>query len=241
MKAVFIGIDTKVIEVASISVRLRWPDAQVTVATTGASGLESVERASPEVVLLHPDFSDMSLAKTIRELRGFSAVPLIVLGHTGDEMEAVTALETGADDYIRLPCDLTEIMARVWALLRRVSPGSSKNNERPLHSGRLLINPAAYEVFLGEKRVTVTSTEFRLLYLLVANRGMVVSHQTLEWTIWGDQANTSGLAKKYIQRLRLKLGDDAREPRWIASVHGVGYRFIGPAPGPETMPAKAVS
>jgi DNA-binding response OmpR family regulator len=94
----------------------------------------------------------------------------------------------------------------------------------------LLVNPATYEAFLGGERLTLTTTEFRLLYLLLKNWGIVVSRATLERTVWGEQVDSYGLVKKYVQRLRHKLGDDAREPFWIASVHGVGYRFIGPTP-----------
>jgi DNA-binding response OmpR family regulator len=198
-----------------------------------------VERESPDVVLLHPDFNDLTLAKAIQELRRFTNVPLLVLGREGDEMEVVTSLELGADDYVRLPCDLTEIMVRIWALLRRVGVRPAHESEGPLSSGRLLINPATYEVFLEERRVTLTSTEFRLLHLLVKNRGTVVAHQTLERALWGEHVDSSRLVKKHVQRLRRKLGDDAREPLWIASVHGVGYRFIGP-PSTEQIPSEAV-
>jgi DNA-binding response OmpR family regulator len=145
-------------------------------------------------------------------------------------MEVITSLELGADDYVRLPCDLTEIMVRIGALLRRVGIHPSADSEGPLSSGRLLINPANYEVFLGDQRISLTSTEFRLLHLLVKNRGTVVAHQTLERALWGEQVDSSRLVKKYVQRLRQKLEDDAREPCWVASVHGVGYRFIGPPP-----------
>jgi two-component system KDP operon response regulator KdpE len=237
MKLAFIGTDPRVADIAALSVRIRWPDAAVVTATAAAAGLELVESASPDIVLLHPDFTDMSLAQTIQELRRFSAVPLLVLGYQADEMEVVTALEAGADDYVRLPCDLTEIMTRVLALLRRMGLRPSSERVGPLHSGRLFINPSSYEVFLNDEHLTLTSTEFRLLHLLVRNRGMVVTHQTLGRTIWGEQSEGSGLVKKYVQRLRRKLGDDARDPRWIASVHGVGYRFIGPAPGSGVPPA----
>jgi len=84
--------------------------------------------------------------------------------------------------------------------------------------------------------VVLTSTEFRLLHLLVKNRGTVVAHQTLERALWGGYMDSSKLVKKYVQRLRRKLGDHAREPVWIASVHGVGYRFIGPALGSQLVP-----
>ena len=97
-------------------------------------------------------------------------------------------------------------------------------------SGELMVNPATYEAYMGRRRIPLTNTEFRLLYLLVKNWGMVVSRQSLERGLCGEQVDSSGLVKKYVQRLRQKLGDNAREPIWIASVHGVGYRFIGPAP-----------
>ncbi|HLF04869.1 MAG TPA: response regulator transcription factor [Dehalococcoidia bacterium] len=235
MKAAFIGNDTRVFEIATLSLRLRWPDATVPAANTAADGLALVEQTSPDVLLLHPDVADMSLSQTIQELRRISAVPLLVLGYQGDEMEVITALEAGADDYVRLPCDLTEIMTRVWALLRRADFRPTQPGESTVQSGRLLINPSTYEVFFNGDRLALTSTEFRLLHLLARNRGVVVQHQALERAIWGEQAdNSSGLVKKYVQRLRRKLGDDARMPRWIASVHGVGYRFIGPASGTGT-------
>ena len=134
---------------------MRWPDAVPQVASTALAGLELVERESPDVVLLHPTFSDMSLAEAVQELRRFSNVPLLVLGHQGSETEIVTALEMGADDYVRLPCDMTEMMARVWALLRRVGAIARQEEERPLRSGDLLVNPITYEVFLGDRRLVL--------------------------------------------------------------------------------------
>ena len=229
MKVVFIGEDPQTIEFAGLSLRLRWPDTKPHVATTAAAGLDSVDKVSPDVVLIHPSFSDMSLSDTIRELRGFSNVPMLVLGHAGTETEVISSLELGADDYVRMPCDLTEMMARVWALLRRAGANERQEEEKPLRSGALLLNPTTYEVYLGDRRVVLTSTEFRLLHLLLKNRGIVVSHQTLGHTIWGDEVDSSGLVKKYVQRVRRKLGDGAQEPRWIVSIHGTGYRFVGPA------------
>ena len=230
MKVVFIGVNTRTADIASLGVRLRWPDATLSSAKTAADGLELVEHEWPDVVLLHPDFDDMSCSRAIQDLRGFSNVPLLVLGHQGDEMEAISSLELGADDYVRLPCDLTELTARIWALIRRSGNATSYESESPVVSGRLLVSPATYEAFLGGQRLTLTTTEFRLLHLLVKNWGIVVSRQTLERTMWGEQVDSYGLVKKYVQRLRQKLGDDAKEPFWIASVHGVGYRFIGPTP-----------
>ena len=229
MKVLLTGVDPRTSEMVVLSLRLRWPDARALVATQAADGVDMVEQESPDVVILQPNFSDMSLSEAIREIRRFSDVPLVVLGQEGDEREAVKALELGADDYIRTPCGFVELVARVVALLRRLQRTESDGTfEAPILSGSLVINPATYEVFLDGHRLTLTATEFRLLYLLVRNRGAVVSHRFLERTLWGERVDSAPLVKKYVQRLRRKLGDDPHSPEWIANVHGIGYRFIGP-------------
>lgn len=237
MKAVFIGVDPHATELANLAFRLRWPDATTLVASSGGDGLQLIERESPDIVLIHPDLVDMTLNRVIKEMRDFTKIPLMVLGDRTDDMEVVTSLEMGADDYVQLPCDLTELMVRIWALLRRsgMRP-AEQDSSGPLTCGPLSINPSTYEVFLDGRRIILTSTEFRLLHLLVRNRGTVVGRSTLERSLWGDKTDSYGLVKKYVQRLRSKLGDNARQPLWIASIHGVGYRFIGPGTsgGPET-------
>jgi DNA-binding response OmpR family regulator len=229
MKYVFIGASPRIAEMAVQSCRMGWPDVTPRAATTAADGLELVEQVAPDVVLLYPDFSDLSLCEAVMGLRRYSKVPLLVLGRQRDAMELVTTLELGADDYVRLPCALNLLTARIRALLRRAAIAMLHNSERPFFSGSLLVNPDTYEVFLEGQQVELTSTEFQLLHLLARNRGRVVSRSDLEQTIWGESVDGSGLLNKYVQRLRQKLGDSAQKPRWIASVHGIGYRFIGPA------------
>lgn len=230
MKVVFIGADPRIADIAAQSCRMGWPEVTPLTATTAAEGLGLVEQVSPDIVLLHPDFPDMPLEDALLEIRRFSNVPIMVLSQQEDAIQAVSALELGADDYVRLPCDLTEMMARIWVLLRRAGTGTAQQPESPLMSGALFINPATYEVFLDNQRLDLTSTEFRLLHLLMKSWGSVVSRQNLERVLWGETVSGSDLVKKYIQRLRNKLGDNAREPHLIANVRGVGYRFIGPAP-----------
>ena len=118
-------------------------------------------------------------------------------------MEAVTSLELGADDYLRLPCDLTELTTRIWALIRKSGTTATYETENPLTSGHQMVNPATYEAFLSGRRLTLTATEFRMLFLLIKNWGIVVSRQTLERTLWCERVDNYGLVKKYVQRLRL--------------------------------------
>jgi len=156
-----------------------------------------VEQEWPTIVLMRPDFSDISLSAAIEDLRSFSDVPLLVLGNQGDEQEAITSLESCADDYVRLST----------------------------------VNPATYEAFLGEQRLNLTTTEFRMLHLLMKNWGIAVAHQMLAGTLREGKGDSYGLAKKCVQHLRHKLGDDARNPHWVAAVHGIGYCYSGPHQG----------
>ena len=133
MKILLIGTDPATSEMALLSLRLRWPEAQALVATWAAEGVDLVERELPDVVLLQPNMLDKSLFETIEDIRRFSEVPLIALGREDEEAE-----------------------------------------------------------------------------------------------LWGDRVDSAPLVKKYVQRLRKKLSDDAKNPHWIASVHGTGYRFVGP-------------
>ena len=216
-----------------MAIPLRWPEVILIVVTSAAEALDMMSRESLDVVLLHSSLDDRTLVEFIRDMRGLTKVPLLVLSDQGTETEVVTVLEAGADDYVRLPCDLSEIMIRVWALVRRaelLTPLQSPSDEveGPLCSGPLSLNPATYEVSLADQRLPLTTTEFRVLHFLMRNRNTVVAHQTMERALWSGRMNSNKIAKKYVQRLRGKLDDDPREPHWIASVHGVGYRFIGP-------------
>jgi two-component system, OmpR family, alkaline phosphatase synthesis response regulator PhoP len=229
MRVVFIGADARIAVLAAQSCAMAWPASKLSVATTATDGLKLVEHGAPDLVLLHPDFSDLSLSAAITWLRRFSNIPLLVLGQSGDEMEVVTALELGADEYVRLPCPMAELIVRLRALLRRSGIGMSLKSEDPFISGPLLINPATYEVFINGQPLALTYREFQLLHLLAKNQGRVVSRQHLEQAIWGEAVDGSGGLSTYIRRLRQKLGAPAWKPCWIASVKGIGYRFIGPA------------
>ncbi len=233
MRAAFVGADRRIADLATLAIHLRWPEVTPIVVTSVAEAQDMIVRESLDVVLLHPDLTDRTLVEFIPDMRELTHVPLLVLADQGDETEVVTALEAGADDYVRLPCDLTEIMIRIWALVRRAelqTPLQSPSDEveGPLCSGPLSLNPATYEVSLANQRLPLTTTEFRVLHFLMKNRGAVVAHKTMERALWSGRMNSAKIAKKYVQRLRGKLDDDPRKPHWIASVHGVGYRFIGP-------------
>lgn len=226
-----VGLDPAELELVTLAVRLRWPDARVSVATDGQRGVELVEEETPDILLLQARADDaVSVTDVLRDVRRFSAVPIVVMEKDGAEADAVKVLEEGADDYVRLPCGPMELMSRMVALLRRTRYEREARSGSAIVSGALVVIPSTYEVFLGEKRLSLTPTEFPLLHILLKNRSVVVSHELLERLLWGERGYSASLLKKYIQRLRKKLGDEPREPRWIATVPGYGYRYVGPVP-----------
>ena len=225
MKVLFFSQDGDKVEQLGLALRLRWPDLRPLIASEGQVGLEVIEREEPDISIICGDLTDITVWETIKEIRRFSDVPIIVALEGDSEMEVVKALEGGADDFIRLPCNLTEFMARAVALVRRVGLTKQRSDETPIRCGELLINPATYEVYLGNSRLVLTPTEFKLLYLLAKNRHVTLTQEFIQRVIWSEDIEAGEALKKYIQRLRKKLGDDARNPTWIKTVHGVGYRF----------------
>jgi two-component system KDP operon response regulator KdpE len=243
MKVLFFSQDSVRVEQFALALRLRWPNLKPLVATKGEVGLQVIEQDEPDLLLLCENMPDMDVWQSIREIRRFSDIPIIVASESEDEMDVLKAFELGADDFIKLPCNLMILVARIVALVRRVGLSKQKSDEGPIFCGTLIIDPATYEVFLGQDRLMLTPTEFKLLHLLAKNRHMTLSQEFIQRIIWADDVEAGDTLKKYIQRLRRKLGDDARNPTWIKTVHGIGYRFSSPSsarpepPKPEPIVA----
>ena len=131
IKVLFIGADPQTAEVAN-HIRSRWPDAKSLVADSGADGIGLLEQTSPDMVLLYSSLPDMALAKAIWGLRRISNVLLLVLGHPESEREIVSALQIGADAFVKLPCDTAEVMARISSLLRRAGSPVRQEKGNPI-------------------------------------------------------------------------------------------------------------
>ncbi len=228
MKVLFFSKETDTVEEIALALRLRWPDIEPMAVAQGSKGLYVIEQQEPELVVVCEHLADMSIWQIIKEIRRFADTPIVVAAQTKNELDIVKALEMGADDYIGMPCSMMVLMARVVAVLRRVGLTKRESVETPIRCGELMIDPANYEVFLGTKRVVLTPTEFKLLHLLANNRHITMSQDSIRRAIWSDDTQGGDALKKYIQRLRRKLGDDARNPKWIKTVHGLGYRLTTP-------------
>ena len=235
MKALFFGQDVNKIEQLALTLRIRWPDLESIMVSRGSHGLMAIEQKEPDIAFICEDLTDMNMFSVIGEIRKFSDIPIVAL--TGeDEMQGVKVLDRGGDDYIT---PSTNMMVKVVAIMRRFNLTNRRIDEGPIYCGELVIDPATYEVYLGSTSLRLTPTEFRLLHLLARNRDITLLQNFIMDEIWSDDIDGSDKVKKYIQRLRRKLDDDAKNPRWIKTVHGMGYRLSPPVPEEELATANA--
>jgi DNA-binding response OmpR family regulator len=196
-------------------------------AENGAQALEVFEKERPCLVILDLMLPDLSGEVVCRRLRARSRVPIIMLTARVQDADAVRGLGLGADDYVTKPFSPRQLMARVEAVLRRAA-GEATPLARVLSFGGedLLIDTAAVEVRKGGTLVSVTPSEFRLLSALAANPGRVYSREALITHALGEDFNGfDRTIDAHVKNLRQKIETDPRNPRYILTVHGLGYRF----------------
>ena len=199
-----------------------------TVADTASRALERASVSEPDLVLLDIGLPDGSGLDVCRELRRQSHVPIIMLTARGSEADRVAGLELGADDYIVKPFSAREVVARVRAVLRRSGPTPSGDGAEPIRIGELTLDTAKHEARLGQQQLELSRKEFELLRTLMESAGSVLTREGLIDEVW--DMNWFGSTKTldvHISGLRKKLEDDPKEPRYIHTVRGVGFRFTG--------------
>jgi two-component system KDP operon response regulator KdpE len=232
MKILVVDDAAEVIEAVTISFTLQWRETEVIGADNGETALDLVEEERPDVVLLDIAMPGMNGFEVLREIRAFSDVPVIMLTAKDDVLDKVKGLELGADDYVTKPFDHLELLARVKALLRRLDMPQPTSRAPSFQSGDLTVDFAAQEVRVRGETVSLTATEYKLLYHLVRNAGRVLRHETLLAKVWGrEYVDEVDYLRVYIRRLRRKLEPDPERPRHIVTERGLGYRFRTDASG----------
>ncbi len=227
MKILVIDDEAEVIDSVRLGFTLQWREIDVIGAPTGETGLDSIERDLPDLVLVDIGLPDIDGFEVLRQIRAFSDVPVVMLTAHDDSMDKVKGLELGADDYVTKPFNHLELMARVKAVLRRLDMPAPSSRAPSFRSGELEVDFARQEARLRGQRVDLTPTEYKLLYHLVRNAGHVLQHGTLLAKVWGRAyINEVDYVRVYIRRLRDKLGDDLDHPRYIRTERGLGYRFL---------------
>jgi DNA-binding response OmpR family regulator len=207
---------------------LRGHGVHVVAAADGRAALEEARRSRFDVVLLDLMLPDRSGLDVCRDLRARSDVPILVLTARGEEADRVLGLELGADDYLAKPFSPRELLARIQAHVRRAR-GQAGPATRPLTLGALVLDPGALRATLEGRELVTTVYEFQLLYALAERAGQVLSRERLLERVRGNAEEAFDRSiDVHISRLRAKLGDDPRRPRWLKTVRGAGYILAPP-------------
>lgn len=198
---------------------------------TGREALDALKQNAFDLAILDvmlPDVDGFTICRQIRERYRF---PIIMLTAKEEEVDKITGLTLGADDYITKPFRPLELIARVKAQLRRYTQyntGDAKTEEvqEIIHSG-LVLNARDHTCLLNERELSLTPTEFSILWYLCVNRGRVVSAEELFQAVWGEKyySNSNNTVMVHIRHLREKMQDSAERPKYIKTVWGVGYKI----------------
>ncbi|MDQ0203572.1 response regulator transcription factor [Pectinatus haikarae] len=195
-------------------------------AEDGLSALQAVKDKSPSVIILDLMLPGMSGWDVCKQVRRDNDTPILMLTARDEESDRLIGLEIGADDYVTKPFSPREVVARVKAILRRV--GNSVVNRRILKMDNITIDPERHQVFNGGLPVELTPTEFKLLELLAGNPGKVFTRlQIVEQTQGYMFDGYERTIDTHIKNLRRKLEADPKNPRYLQTVYGIGYKFNG--------------
>jgi DNA-binding response OmpR family regulator len=195
-------------------------------AAAALEGLELAVKGKPDLVVMDLGLPDLDGTELLRMIRAVSDVPIIVITARGADEVVVKTLDSGADDYLVKPFSVTQLEARVRALLRR---GSTSTSEETIQVGRLRIDPAAREATLAGEELDLSPKEFDLLRVLAERTGEVVSKRALMAEVWREPyGGAERTVDVHLSWLRNKLGETAQEPRYLRTVHGVGVKLVDP-------------
>ena len=204
-------------------------DYHIEGALNGMEGLEKVKSFQPDLVILDLMMPKMDGLEVCREIRKDNQVPIIMLTARGEESDVVAGLEVGADDYLTKPFSLRVLAARVKANLRRTATsaqGAPSPQEEIINKRDLTIDPSKREVYKKKQKITLTNTEFNLLWLLASQPGIVFSRDRLLDELRNRERELFDRSiDAHISNVRKKIEDSPKNPRYIVTVWGTGYKF----------------
>jgi DNA-binding response OmpR family regulator len=197
-------------------------------ATTATDGIRLLRRDRPDLLILDVMLPDADGMEVCREIRRESDIPIVMLTARGDVPDRVLGLEFGADDYVPKPFEPRELVARIETLMRR-----SRQPVTPrLMSGDLTLDSETRRVELAGAKVDLTNMEFEQLRVLMESRGRVLTRDAVLQALRGIDADVFDRSvDMLVSRLRRKLDDDSRSPRWVKTIRGTGYQFVGGGDG----------
>lgn len=208
-----------------LSISLKTNGYRFETAKTGLDGISLALANHPNVILLDLGLPDIDGLEVLKQVRQASDVPVIVVSARGQEREKVEALDAGADDYITKPFSIGELLARVRVALRKRAPHPAEKETFELDG--LVIDFEKRKVTVDGKDVHLTPIEYKLLVLLVENRGKVLTHSYINKQVWGyEYTEDSQSLRVFMANIRRKIEKNTAKPRYIMTEVGVGYRFV---------------
>ena len=209
----------------ALAINLKAHGYDVTVAHDGRTALTEVARAHPAVVVLDLGLPDQDGIEVLAGIRGWSAIPVIVLSARSTSAEKVEALDAGADDYVTKPFGMEELLARIRAAVRRAAPAASDAVD-VVTTDDFTVDLTAHRVLRGDQPIRLTPTEWSLLELLVRHAGRLVPQKQMLLEVWGPAyEHETHYLRVYLAQLRRKLEPDPARPRYLLTEPGMGYRF----------------
>lgn len=195
-------------------------------AATGRDGLTEAKSRNPDLILLDLGLPDLEGSEVIRQVREWTATPIIVLSARDQEQVKVAALDLGADDYVTKPFGVNELLARMRAALRHASRATADIGESVFALGDLKVDLGRRQVFVSGKELHLTPIEYKLLTTLIRHAGKVLTHRHLLKEVWGPLHVEEGhYLRVYMRQLRNKLEKNPAHPRYLVTELGVGYRL----------------
>ncbi|CAB1239137.1 two-component response regulator [YycF] [Ruminococcaceae bacterium BL-4] len=196
----------------------------------GESLLKGMSRKKPDAIILDwmmPGMDGLEVCRRLREEKSWRKIPILMLTAKGEEIDKVVGLEMGADDYVTKPFGIKELCARVRAILRRVND-SKENEEEVLEEGGLLVDISRHTVKKNGTVIELTAKEFDLLCILMQNTGKVLTRDMLLDKVWGvEYFGDTRTVDVHMRYLRQKIEENPDSPRYLITVRGVGYKFVG--------------
>jgi DNA-binding response OmpR family regulator len=210
----------------AVRARLESEGFNVRVVHDGPHAIRATADERPDLVVLDLMLPGMDGLEVCREIQKADWVPVLMLTARTEETDKVAGFAVGADDYLTKPFSLRELTARVKAILRRMERIRDMSATEPVMRMDLTVDPARRRVVKGPDEVPLTPLEFEILLTLARTPGVVFSRDQLMDRVWGYRDYAGGrVVDSHVARIRRKLGDEAGEPRYIRTVHGVGYAF----------------
>ncbi len=199
---------------------------RTTLAGDGYEAIRAAEELTPDLIILDIVMPGMNGVSVCDEIRKWSNVPIIMLSVKAGHKIKTHLLRKGVDDYLEKPFSIDELLARVDAVLRRTKSANLPSHKPKFISGLLEIDYAQRRVIISDKEISLTPTEFNVLWELASHAGMVLTHTMLLKSLWGPEyGDEKEYIREYIARLRRKVESKLPNTRMITTINGVGYRF----------------